>query len=72
MLCDQPTAATATPLTYTGTGLSSAEGVPLVASGPGAPLVLANTTTTPPAPDSNSLTFTPTGAERLWDGPAVC
>ena len=60
MVCDQPTAATATPLTYTGSGLSYA-GVPLVATSAGAPLVLANTTTTPPGPDADNLAFKPAG-----------
>jgi hypothetical protein len=61
VLCDQPTAATATVLTYTGSGLSTAEGVPLVSSGPGGALVLANATTTAPPPGSNTLTFELTG-----------
>ncbi len=41
MVCDQPTLAGATPLTYTGSGLAY-QSVPLVSTGPGAPLVLAN------------------------------
>ena len=57
MVCDLPTATGATVLTYTGSGLSTPEGVPLVATGPGAPLLLANTTTTPPGPTDSQLTF---------------
>ena len=57
MVCDQPTAATATPLTYTGSGLSTTNGVPLVAAGPGAPLLLANTSTSPVTPSSTNITF---------------
>jgi hypothetical protein len=72
VLCDQPTPATATPLTYTGSGLSTAEGVPLVSSGPGGPLVLANTTTTAPEPDSNTLTFAPTGVRAVCVVLGIC
>jgi hypothetical protein len=39
MVCDQPSAATATAMTYTGNGLAY-NGTPLVAAGPGQPLVL--------------------------------
>ena len=63
VLCDQPTAATATPLTYTGSGLSY-NGVPLVATGPGAPLMLANTTTAPVGSTDEQLTFHLTGEGR--------
>ncbi len=60
MVCDQPTAATATPFTYTGSGLSY-QGVPLVSPGPGAPLVLANSTSAPLTASSDNLAFAPTG-----------
>ena len=61
MVCDQPTAATATVMTYTGSGLSY-NGIPLVATAPGQPLVLTNSTTFP----GNTLTFLPAepGAAR--------
>ena len=64
LVCDQPTAATATPLTYTGSGLSS-NGVPLVSSGPGAPMLLANTTTVPATSGASNMTFpqAPTGEQ---------
>ena len=55
MLCGQPTAATATPLLFTGSGLASSDGVPLVATSAG--MVLANTTSTPPGPDADNLVF---------------
>jgi hypothetical protein len=59
MICDQPTAATGTTLTYTGDGLSY-NGIDLVASGPGQPLLLENTTTAPVAgPTADNLTITP-------------
>jgi hypothetical protein len=61
MVCDQPTLAGATPLTYTGSGLSY-QGVPLVSTAPGAPLVLANSTTAPLTTSSDNLAFAPTGA----------
>ncbi len=57
MLCDQPSAATATEFLYTGNGLS-AQGVPLVTQGQGQPLALGGTS---PNADPN-LTFTPAGA----------
>ena len=65
MLCDQPTQATATPFTYTGDGLAYG-GVALVSPGPGQPLLLANTTSTPvvgPTADNLSLlpVSTPSG-----------
>ncbi len=44
MICDQPSIATATSMTYTGSGLSY-NGTPLEAAGPGEPLLLQNTTT---------------------------
>ena len=59
MVCDQPTSATAVVFTYTGDGLA-VDGIQLVASGPGQPLLLANTTTTPvPAGTADNLTFVP-------------
>ena len=60
MFCDQPTPATATVMTYTGSGLSY-QGQPLVASGPLAPLLLANTTKVPPGPMDDNLSFPPAG-----------
>ena len=67
MLCDQASAAAATNLTYTGVGLSF-NGVPLVSTGAGAPLMLANTTSTAPGPSDASLTF-PTVGE--FNSPAM-
>jgi hypothetical protein len=59
MVCDQPSAATGTPLTYTGDGLSY-NGIDLVATGPGQPLLLENTTRVPVAgPSADNLTLTP-------------
>jgi hypothetical protein len=59
MVCDQPTSATAVVFTYTGDGLA-VDGIQLVASGPGQPLLLANTTTTPVPPGTaDNLTFVP-------------
>jgi len=43
-----------------GSGLSY-QGQPLVATGPFAPLLLANTTTTPPGPTDDNLSFPPAG-----------
>jgi hypothetical protein len=60
MFCDQPTPATATVMTYTGSGLSY-QGQPLVAAGPLAPLLLSNTTTVPPGPMDDNLSFPPAG-----------
>jgi hypothetical protein len=54
MVCDQPSAATATAMTYTGNGLAY-NGTPLVAAAPGQPLLLSNTTSAP----ANTLTFPP-------------
>ena len=65
MFCDQATAATATVMTYTGSGLSY-QGQPLVASGPLAPLLLANTTTSTPGSKDDNLSFPPAGAR--WQG----
>ena len=72
MVCDQPTSATATPLTYTGDGLAY-NGVQLVSPGPGQPLLLANTTATPvTGPTADNLTLTPAEPSgaccRLWSG----
>ena len=59
MVCDQPSAATGTLLTYTGDGLSY-NGIDLVATGPGKPLLLENTTTAPVAgPTADNLTLAP-------------
>jgi hypothetical protein len=59
MVCDQLTAATGTSLTYTGDGFSY-NGIDLVASGPGQPLLLENTTLAPVAgPNADNLTITP-------------
>ncbi len=60
MICDQPTSATATVMTYTGDGLSY-NGVQLVASGgAGTTLLLANTSTTPVVgPGADNLTLVP-------------
>jgi hypothetical protein len=55
-VCDQPTAATAQVFTYTGAGLA-VDGVPMVSTGPGAPLVLANSTTQPLSGSSDDLSF---------------
>ena len=68
MVCDQPTAATGTALTYTGDGLSY-NGIDLVASGPGQPLLLENTTRVPVSgPTADNLTITPalTGEPPGW------
>jgi hypothetical protein len=66
MLCDQSSAATGTPLTYTGDGLSY-NGIDLVATGPGQPLLLENTTRVPVAgPSGDNLTLAPAPVgERL-------
>jgi hypothetical protein len=56
VVCDQPSAATATPLTYTGNGLSY-NGVPLAATVMGGALLLANTTASPATPASVDLSF---------------
>jgi hypothetical protein len=66
VVCDQPSAATATPLLYSGSGLSY-NGVPLAATAPGAPLLMANTTAAPATPTSDDLTFPAaiTGGGRL-------
>ena len=64
MICDQPTPGTATVMTYTGSGLSY-NGIDLVASAPGQPLLLENTTSAPVAGGSvDGLTIAPalTGA----------
>jgi hypothetical protein len=61
MICDQPTAATATVMTYTGSGLAY-NGIDLVASGPGLPLLLENTTALASAytgPTADDLTLVP-------------
>ena len=66
MICDQATPATATPMTFTGSGLSY-NGIDLVASAPGQPLLLENTTSAPVAGGStDDLTIAPalTGALR--------
>ena len=72
MLCDQPTPATATPLIYTGSGLTSTSGVPLVSSGPGQPLLLANTTTRPANATAESMLITPVGENHTCDGDEGC
>jgi hypothetical protein len=56
VVCDQASAAAATPLTYTGNGLSH-NGVPLAATVPGGPLLLANTTSSPTTSASEVLSF---------------
>jgi hypothetical protein len=59
MLCDQNSPAMATNMTYTGDGLSY-DGVALVASGPGQPLLLENTTAAPvPGPTADNLLLVP-------------
>jgi hypothetical protein len=59
MICDQPTPATATIMTYTGDGLSY-NGNALVSAGPGQPLLLKNTSSVPvPGPTADNLTFVP-------------
>ena len=59
MVCDQPSASGATALTYTGSGLSY-NGIDLVATGPGQPLLLDNTTASPvQGPTGDNLTLTP-------------
>lgn len=60
MFCDQPTPSTATVMTYTGSGLSY-QSQPLVATGPNAPLLLANTTKVSPGPTDDNLAFPPAG-----------
>jgi hypothetical protein len=66
MYCDQASPSTATPVTYTGSGLSY-NGVPLVSTGPDTPLLLANTTTVPPTASSGQLTFSPAGkGNQTW------
>jgi hypothetical protein len=56
VVCDQASAAAATPLTYTGNGLSY-NGVPLAATTPGGPLLLSNTTSSPTSSASEMLSF---------------
>jgi hypothetical protein len=59
MVCDQPSAATATPLTYTGDGLAY-NGMALVSTGPGQPLVLDNSTSPALAgPTADNLALVP-------------
>ena len=59
MLCDQNSPTMATNMTYTGDGLSY-QGVALVASGPGQPLLLENTTAAPvPGPTADNLLLVP-------------
>jgi hypothetical protein len=59
MVCDQASPATATPLTYTGDGLSY-NGIALVSPGPGLPLVLENSTSPSVAgPTADNLTLAP-------------
>jgi hypothetical protein len=70
MFCDQPTPATATIMTYTGSGLTY-DGIPLVASGPGAPLLLANTTAIAPGPRDDNLSFPPAGGIQTAAGMAL-
>jgi hypothetical protein len=69
MVCDQPSASSATPLTYTGEGLSY-NGIDLVASGPGQPLLLDNTTASPvQGPTTDNLTLTPAPVGVWPDAP---
>jgi hypothetical protein len=59
LICDQPTPDNATVLTYTGSGLSY-NGIDLVSSGLGQPLLLENTTSTiVTGPDADNLTIVP-------------
>ena len=59
MICDQPTDAIATVMTYTGDGLSY-NGIALVSAGPGQPLLLENTTRVPVlGPTADNLTLVP-------------
>ena len=70
MVCDQATAATGTVLTYTGDGLSY-NGIDLVASGPGQPLLLENTTRVPvagPTADNLALVPAPVGERGSCQG----
>ena len=61
MVCDLASPTGSTAFIYTGSGLSTSDGVPLVSTGPGAPLLLVNTTAiTPGAPDGQ-LAFRPAG-----------
>ena len=69
MICDLATAASATPFTYTGSGLSY-NGIPLVSTGPGAPLVLANTTTSPVSASGDQLSFPLAGEAAAAHGRA--
>jgi hypothetical protein len=66
VLCDQDTSATATVLTYTGSGLTY-KGDPLVSAGPGKPLVLQSTAASPPPAGASKMSFTvpPTPSELL-------
>jgi hypothetical protein len=66
MVCDQPTSATAVPFTYTGDGLA-VNGVQLVSPGPGQPLLLANTTSTPVVgPTADNLVMSPVTPAGGW------
>ena len=64
MICDQESSSTATPFTYTGSGLA-VNGIPMVQTTPGGPLVLANSTRTPLTATSDDLTFPAVGEWHL-------
>jgi hypothetical protein len=71
MLCDQATAATATVMLYTGSGLSY-NGQSLFSEGAGQPLVLATASSLAAAgPGQADMVFTPAVAGESW-GPAPC
>jgi hypothetical protein len=66
MVCDQPSAATATPLTYTGDGLAY-NGMALVSTGLGQPLLLDNSTSPALAgPTADNLTLAPVKTGKPW------
>ena len=56
MICDQANASTATVFTYTGYGLAY-NGIPMVSTGPGEPLLLGNTTSLPIDANDDQLGF---------------
>ena len=64
MICNQTSSSTATPFTYTGSGLA-VNGIPMVQTTPGGPLVLANSTRTPLTATSDDLTFPAVGEWHL-------
>jgi hypothetical protein len=61
MVCDLASPTGSTAFIYTGSGLSTSDGVPLVSTGPGAPLLLVNTTAITPGVPDGQLAFRPAG-----------